>query len=219
MPRKKYDIRTASLTQFRDFVFDHEVRDAKNVPWYQDENLVIAFDPAHNAIRFSEMFQNARSLLRKYDSATLEQGYWAMFGGGFEGNLPDLIWNREIGLNLKVTMIRSMYFLYEDVFATAPRSEASFMWWDEIAYDIHPLELADPENNTEHYAIREAMFETLEKILMIDSWHCQEAALHGFNHVQHPETATVVQQFIDENPGLTNDQIKYAVSCANGLSL
>ncbi len=55
---------------------------------------------------------------------------------------------------------------------------------------------------------------TLVKVLALDSWICQGAALHGLDHIHHPDTATVVSRSIREHPALTDEQILYARAAA-----
>ncbi|MEP3892464.1 MAG: hypothetical protein ABJN52_00475 [Litorimonas sp.] len=145
------DIRKASLKEFEGFVFDHDVHNvgSSNV-WYHQFDLVIRFDAIHNADCFTKMFANARSLFSKYDQAKLEQGCWAMFGAGFDGNLNDLIWRSDVPLEKKEALISSMFFVYRDLFASDPLGEACEMWWDGIAYEINPMERANPDNNSAH---------------------------------------------------------------------
>jgi len=78
---------------------------------------------------------------------------------------------------------------------------------------------ADPANNAAHKRIQNAMFETLSKILKLDSVDCQSAALHGLNHVFHPETKSVVKNFIESNPDLSDEFVEYATLCANGQAM
>ncbi len=220
MPETTIDIRKASLPEFEDFIFDHDVHGAgSDKAWYNQLDLVIYYDAAHSAQCLIEMFQNARSLPSKHDRAKLEQGCWAMFGSGFEGNLNDLIWKSKIPLETKEELISSMFFMYRNLFASDPLGEACEMWWDSLAYDIHPMGVADPANNPAHKRIQRAMFETLSKILELDSVDCQLAALHGLNHVFHPDTKSVVKNYVDSNPDLSDAAVEYATLCANGLAM
>lgn len=220
MTKTTIDIREATLSEFEDFIFDHEVHGVgSDKVWYHQFDLVIHYSAAHNARCLVELFRNARGLPSKYDRAKLEQGCWAMFGAGFDGNLNDLIWECEIPLETKEDLISSMFFLYRDLFALDPLGEACEMWWDGLAYDINPMNFVDPANNAAHKKIQNAMFETLAKILKLDSVDCQWAALHGLNHVLHPETNRVVKDFVESNPDLSDEDVEYAILCANGQAM
>ena len=220
MEKKYFDIRKASLNEFEDFMFDHEVHSVgSDDVWYHQFDLTILFDPQHSAECFCEMFEKAGTLFAKYDRAKLEQGCWAMFGAGFKGNLPELIWESEIPIHAKDALIESMFFVYRDLFARNPLGHACMMWWDGLAYDIHPSEIADTTYNPSHKRIQHAMFLTLTKILGMESPDCQFAALHGMNHVAHPLTRETVMKFISDHPELSAEDVEYAEDCANGRAM
>lgn len=220
MADKIFDVRHANLPEFEDFVFQHDVHNiASSDTWYHQLDLEIRYDPAHNARRLIEMFEGAQSLLGKYTRAQLEQGCWALFGAGFDGNLETLIWENDLPVETKETLIQSMYYMYRDLFAIDPLETACEMWWDGLAYDIHPMGRADPQTNPEHKRIQNVMFETLSKILALDAVHCQFAALHGLNHVRHPDTNALVKEYVESNPALSNSDVEYAALCANGDAL
>ncbi|WP_227429401.1 hypothetical protein [Psychrobacter sp. I-STPA6b] len=67
--------------------------------------------------------------------------------------------------------------------------------------------------------IDNVMFATLNKILQLDSKECQYGALHGLNHLQHPDTKTSIDQYIATQADLDNldyDDIKFARACITG---
>lgn len=218
--KMNFDIAQASLREFEDFVFEHDVhRVGSDNVWYHQFDLEIQYDPEHNARQMTEMFNNAHSLHSKYSEEKLEQGCWALFGAGFDGNLSDLIWDQTVPIEHVEALIHSTYFMFRDLFATSPLGQTCEMWWDGLAYDIHPMGIADPINNPTHRRIQNAMFETLSKILELEAEQCQMAALHGLNHVRHPHTVGLISAFIRKNPDLSNDDIEYALSCARGEAL
>ncbi len=138
---------------------------------------------------------------------------------GFDGNLEELIWRGAISIGAKEKLVSSMYYLYRDLFSREPLGDACEMFWDGIAYEINPMRRVDTINNTEHRRIQNAMFETLTKILKLDERHCQFAALHGLNHVFHPDTDAVIKRFVQSRPDLTDREVEYATACANGRAL
>lgn len=214
------DIRNASLDAFQSFVFDHDVHEiGSEQTWYHDPGLTVLFDPEHSATCFTEMLENAGSLLSRFDRAQVEQGCWAMFGAGSDGNLNELIWHDDVSIQAKETLIESMYDVYRDLFSHDPLGEACEMWWDGLAYDIHPMGVADVVHNPEHRRIQDAMFKTLAKILKLNSIDCQSAALHGLNHVAHPDTERLIESFIKDHPELSDESIEYARLCAKGQAL
>ena len=58
-------------------------------------------------------------------------------------------------------------------------------------------------------------FETLADVLAIDSWICQEAALHGLGHLHHPHTGELIGRFVEKHPSLSQEQKAYALAPAN----
>jgi hypothetical protein len=62
--------------------------------------------------------------------------------------------------------------------------------------------------------LQDVFFQTLAKILAIDSETCQGAALHGLGHLHHPQTKELIQRFIDEHPSLTPERKEYALAAA-----
>ena len=93
------------------------------------------------------------------------------------------------------------------------------MWWDALAYCINPMKHVDPVGNPFHKRIQDVMFKTLAQILELDSPDCQSAALHGFNHVLHPDAKALVDDFIRRSPDLPQEYIDYAYHCVAGRAM
>jgi len=70
------------------------------------------------------------------------------------------------------------------------------------------------ERGGEDLQLQNTYFQTLAKVLAIDSWICQGAALHGLGHLHHPDTAALISRYIDEHPLLTKEQVAYAQAAA-----
>ena len=106
-----------------------------------------------------------------------------------------------------------MESLYSKFFAVNSLETVGFMWWDQLAYDYHPMKLRLPPRNEEDARVQEAMFETLSRILDLDSPDCQKAALHGLSHVQHPKTRQVIEGFLRKSSDLEEEIANYARYC------
>jgi hypothetical protein len=65
------------------------------------------------------------------------------------------------------------------------------MWWDSLCYDWH-CGNKKRENGGDDLELQDIFFNTLVKVLALDSWICQGAALQGLGHLHHPDTAQVV---------------------------
>ena len=63
-------------------------------------------------------------------------------------------------------------------------------------------------------AMQDVMFETLARILELDSPRCQGDALHGLGHLHHPETQQLVERYIASYPAIAPEQKKYALAAA-----
>lgn len=220
MTQNTYDIRTASQREFEDFVFDHDPKVfGANDAWYHRLDTTVKYDATHSAQCFIKMFRSAASLFAKYEREKLEQGFWAMTGASFDGSLDDLVWRSHIATELKEELIEAMFFIFRDVFARDPLGEACEMWWDSLAYCIHPMKHVDPVGNPVHKRIQDAMFKTLAEIFKLGSPDCQSAALHGFNHVLHPDTKALVDDYAKRRPDLPRDFIDYAYHCVAGRAM
>lgn len=215
--QKYIDLRKADLRQFEAFIFDHQAPESEqDKEWYFDRNLWIEYDEQRNVELFMELFKESEALHERYSRDQLEQGCWAMMGGGMVGNVHQLIWDSELDTGKKERLIESVFDLYANLFSSDPLDTACDMWWDSLAYDFNPMNLADPEGNDEHRRVRDAMFHTLTQILQLESPACQRAALHGLNHVLHPETETVVNEYLARHPALTKEDREYALACSRG---
>jgi hypothetical protein len=212
-----YDLRESDLSQFQAFIFDHEVSIHHDC-WYHDYTMRIDYDAVRNAELFIELFKNSGILRDRFSPAQLEQGCWAMLGSGFKGNLHMLIWDSNLATPVKERLIESMFDLYANLFSSKPFGYADGQWWDDLAYNFNPMQIADPQGNEEHRRIQNAMFRTLTRILELDSEDCQSCALHGLNHVLHPETQSVVDAYLRKHPELTEQERALALACARGES-
>lgn len=207
MTHLHYDMRNATLPEFEAFIFDHKPENiGSSSVWYFQDELRVEFDLGHNAALFVKLFENSTGLADRFSVRQLEQGCWAMLSG-FDGNLEDLIWRSQLSIDIKARLIFAMFHMYQGLFSVILLESSCSMWWDSLAYGFHPMHTADPDNNPEHFQIRETMYATLSKILDLSSKDCQEAALHGLNHVQHPETVALVDRYIASHPELSPEAV------------
>jgi hypothetical protein len=106
-----------------------------------------------------------------------------------------------------------MAVLFERLFANEPLDTSVHMWWDSFCYAWH-CGNRKRENGGEDLELQEAFFQALGKVLAVNSWICQGAALHGLGHLHHPHTAEVVSRFIADISALTEEQVAYANAAA-----
>lgn len=56
----------------------------------------------------------------------------------------------------------------------------------------------------------------LEKILFMDSFHCQGAALHGLGHLDHPDKKDLITKYLREHHDLHPEVRRYAKAAIKG---
>jgi hypothetical protein len=206
-----YDLRTCSYDEFLDFVFDHPV---EKEHWYWGK-VDVAFDAVHNTELLTELFSNARLLLEKYTREQLEQGFWALQSGCVDGFVEHVMFDLSVPFEKRAECIRAMFLLYRDLFAVDDLETSSNMWWDCIAssYSVRHRSQTTSEDDRK---IQDVMFDTLTKILYLESEECQGAALHGLGHLRHPNTEKVIRDWIATQPDLPEDDLEYAEACITG---
>ncbi len=136
-----YDLRKPHhFDEFVDFLFDHEVVPApassnEPGPWYWHGEVV--FDPIRVAGFYIKLFQEPRFLSGRFSIPHLEQGFWAIPSGTLDCAISQIIWHRDVPLETRETCIRTMFHLFEKLFANVELDTAPYMWWDSLAYDWH----------------------------------------------------------------------------------
>lgn len=129
---------------------------------------------------------------------------------GYPYDVKSCIFDSTLNLEKRINLIESIYYLYESLFIDKAVEHDRHMLWDGIAYSYTTDYFPPNFDIKEKEIIRNAMFATLQRILKLASIDCQFSALHGMNHLRHPETETVVLQYLKENPTLTDEDIDYA---------
>jgi len=215
-----FDLQHINAEGFETFVFDHlEETDDADEAWYLKDRVTIDYDEQHHVSLYAALFKSSANLLERYSTNQLEQGIWSIMGAGLDGNLNNLIWSPTLSTAHKVQLIASIYDLCAGLFSLNGLDLSCHMLWDDLAYNFHPMKRAEPKTNSDDCAIQDAMHQTLCHILELKSPRCQNAALHGFNHVQHPDTEIVIRQYLKDNPSLNAEDRDYALSCMCGEEL
>jgi hypothetical protein len=216
------DIRNISFEKFVDFFFDRDVPskdevrtgmdDAKKPrSWYS--SVDVCFDARQMCDYYRRLFSEPRFLLEQYSKAQLEEGFWAIFGPGLDCAARHVIWSEKLPFPLREECVRSMFFLFRDLFFSEPLDTSVYMWWDSFCYDWH-CGNRSRDNGGEDMLMQDVMFETLAKILTLESEICQGAALHGLSHLHHPATAELIHGYLAANPSLSDDWRRFALRAA-----
>jgi hypothetical protein len=209
------DISQFSFEEFITFLFDRKVqaKTEKWNPWYW--RISVSFDSRRTCEYYTRLFSAPGFLLQRFSTAQLEEGFWAISSGShLECSVYELIWNTDLPLATREECVKSMLFLYRDMFATEPLETASFMWWDLLCKDLWQWGNRDRSRGGEDLTMHDVMFETLVKILTLDSEHCQKAALHGLGHLNHPATEEAIRIYLAKHDSLSDEQKEYALAAA-----
>jgi hypothetical protein len=207
------DLSNCSFDEFVSFLF---AREAPTDPeaddsWYY--HVEVVFDPERICDHYVRLFTAPQFLLDQFSRDQLEQGFWAILGPNLDCGARAIVLDSELPLETKAGCIASMYDLFKLLFATEPLDTSVQMWWDSFCYDWHSGN-RDRERGGEDLRLQDALFQTLSKILSLDSEICQRAALHGLGHLHHPDTKRLIARYVEERPSLSKEMKEYALAAA-----
>lgn len=211
------DLSDYSFDDFIEFLFRHPVvpipspGNDEPEPWYW--HIEVELDPAAVASFYIRLFSEPGPALNGYSADELEQGFWAIMSSNLDCGVTAIIWHEAVPLDIRESVVRSMFTLYKDFFASHHLETADNMWWDSLAYDWH-CDLRARSKGGEDLSMQDVMFEVLTKILELPSDHTRFAALHGLGHLHHPETAQHVEAWLARNAPLDEDLVEYAQAAA-----
>jgi hypothetical protein len=210
----RYELRGISFENFVLFLFEREVsveseEDAEH--WYYTAE--IAFEPREVAAHYIRLFKQPEFLLSQFSRRQLEEGFWAIRGPNLECGVYTLMWIEELPFSIRADCIRAMFHLFERLFAQEPLETSAQMWWDSLCYDWH-CGNRSRDKGGEDQLMQDVLFETLSRILDLDSVICQGAALHGLGHLHHPSTEQLVDGYLERRPGIDPKLKEYALAAA-----
>jgi hypothetical protein len=234
------DLDKYSFAQWVGFAFNHPIPQAEEKAWYWQGEWEYEADNSLMLEYLIRLFRNPTFLLDTYSPEQLEQGFWFLQKpGGFieEGLRKRKVacplgtgnYINDIGIEMRDTdvswplrkeCIIYMGDLFEHLFAVNPLdNSACYMWWDSIISGYfetahtswHPLIVDDTD-----VEFQQAIFETLCRILNLESRECQRAALHGLGHLNHPLTEQTIEAYLNENPMIDEELKEYAIKCITG---
>jgi hypothetical protein len=211
--RAQVDISRYSFDEFIAFVFDRNATPDTPVSdaWYS--KIELTFDPQRICDYYTRLFRNPRFLLERFSKTQLEEGFWAIQGGIYDCSVQAAIWIPELPFAAREECVRSMLNLFSDLFALEPLETAPYMWWDGLCFDWDSGN-RKRERGGEDLLMQDVMFQTLSRILELDSDSCQDSALHGLGHLHHPETEQLVRSYVECHPLLTKERREYAFAAA-----
>jgi hypothetical protein len=217
MKRSEVDLTSCSFDEFVTFLFakevlDSEIEPGKREPW--DWTTDVTFVPEQICRYYTQLFRQPEFLAELFTKAQLEQGFWAIEGPNLDCSARNLILeNIELPVEIRAECIMSMFELFKRLFAHESLDTSVSMWWDSLCYDWH-CGNRNRDRGGEDLHLQNIFFETLSKILFLDSDTCQGAALHGLGHLHHPQTGELIDRYLRERPSLAKEWKEYAVAAA-----
>jgi hypothetical protein len=207
------DIKHYSFEEFIRFVFDRDVPPESEIPtsgervrrWYYCTNAV--FDLHRLSCHYVRLFTESARLLTMFSKPQLELGFSAM-ASACPFSMKKLIWNTDLAFAYRERVVRSMFYLFRDFFSIEPLRYMANIWWDGLCFEWE-MGRRDRLNGGEDLAMQDVMFETMAKILSIDSMECRLSALHGLSHLHHPATPQLLRQYTSIFPSLERQCEEY----------
>jgi hypothetical protein len=207
-----------SFEQWVTFVFDHPISQSEEKEWYWQDEWEHEADHSLMLEYLIRLFRNPTFLIDTYSPEQLEQGFW--FLQRPVGLLEEGLKDTDVKWQLCRECILSMGDLFERLFAVNPLDDsACHMWWDLLiggylgtwhtSWD--PLIVDDKDLRTQ-----QAIFQTLCRILKLESRECQKAALHGLGHLNHPLTKQTIEAYLNQNSMIDGELKEYAIKCIEG---
>jgi hypothetical protein len=173
----------------------------------------VEFDAKKVTAYYMQLFRQPEFLRSRFTKPQLEEGFWAIQSPNLDCSVFRIIEDSEQPLSIREECIYSMPDLFERLFAREPLETSVQMWWDSFCYAWH-CGKRHRENGGEDLELQDMFFNALAKVLAVDSWVCQGAALHGLGHLHHPHTMELIERYIGEHPSLTREQKAYALAAA-----
>lgn len=167
----------------------------------------------------TKIFQDSDNILQSYSDTQVNQGFWYLISN-FHSDCIYALFNESVPWQNRQCCIHSIFTLFQQYFAKKcsphldhlgeknrnPLNSICYMWWDILPWHGHP--------NTENLRyIDDAIIDSMERILTIDSDSVRESALHGLGHwyVYYPQKITaIIDDFLARNHNIRGELKEYA---------
>lgn len=211
--RTPVDISEYTFDEFISFLFAQDVpaKTEKYDPWYFHVEVTQA--PERTCAYYLQLFKHPEFLLERFPKGQLEEGFWAIHGPVLDCSVSHLIWNTDLDFREREECVRAMFDLFQRFFVIEHLDWSGHMWWDSVCYDWH-CGNRNRDRGGEDLRMQDVIFQTLSRILLLDSEFCQRAALHGLGHLHHPETQELVDMYLKSHPSLSEESRAYALAAA-----
>lgn len=221
------DLRGVSYEGFVSFWFDHPVvpvpehGSGQPEPWYCEVKGEEKFDPIELAPFYIRLFSDPVPALVQFTDEQIDQGFWAILCWPIlDCAVPALIWTREIPFEVRATLVRSMFHLFEKFFSVKSQDASdhnswgsAYMWWDLLAHGPG-CDMETSAERDEGLLMQDVLFETLQRVVRLPSRDVQWAALHGFGHLRHPGTPKFIEAWLHERRDVDDELAAYARAAA-----
>lgn len=211
--RRHVNISQYSFDEFISFLFERDVPPDSDKQESWDWNIDVTYVPGVVCEYYIQLFQRPEFLRERYSKPQLEQAFWAIQGPNLDCSVRRILDDTDLRFGAREECIKSMFDLFRQLFAKESLDSSVHMWWDSMCYDWH-CGNRSRERGGEDLQMQDVMFQTLARILSLDSEICQGAALHGLGHLHHPGTQELIDRYIRENPSLTKEWKDYALAAA-----
>jgi len=214
------DLRGISFDDFVAYAFDRPVPVGREPNWWHsgEDTVVLVVDASLQLRHSALLFHDPLFLTARFSAEQIEQGFWFLCHdvSDYAEFFPRLLWRDDAPLDLRVEAVRAMFDLYAKLFAPFPTEAATYMWWDLLAEEALEekgnFQLPSPDQE----AVRREMVSTIARILQLEPRHCQEAALHGLNHVATAEEREPLIDAFLASRGVDDKLRSYALACRAG---
>ena len=202
--REKFyaDIRTYSFEEFIDFLFGRPVHSQtgdRSQTWYF--NTEVAFDAEIVCGYHVQLFLAPAFLYDRFTKQQMEQAFRAMTVRSLGCSVKQVIWNTDLPFHTREECVRSMFHLFPAVFAKDRLGHTASMWWDAFCFDWE-CGVRRRARGGEDATMQDVLLQALSDVLRLDSTICIGSALHGLEHLHHPETKQLMDRFLDASPNL-----------------
>jgi hypothetical protein len=208
--RQKVHEDLTPFNQFVDFLFARVVHsESRNQNERGYFNTEVRFDAHRVRGYYVQLFRNSALLLDSYSDAQLEQGLSAITLRSLSCSVRQLIWSRELAFAERAECVRSMFYFCRDVFRHDAIGFTASIWWETFCFD---WECGNRRRSRggEDLLMQDVLFGMLSQVVLIDSSICRGSALHGLEHLHHPETLALIGGLIRSHPQLAEELTEYA---------
>jgi hypothetical protein len=204
------DLRDAGYDTFVSAVFDHPppAEGGGANDWFWDSEAEFIVDPGRQIAHLTRLFRSMETLRERFTVPQIEQGFWVM-GSAADEEFIELLWSPAVPWPERAVCVAAMEQLYAGGFAREGFETIDYMWTDFLAHG-YGYDRRRPAENPEDTRMQQALFGLFERLLRHTEWICQYAALHGLGHLHHPAAPSLIEGYLESNPGLDAELREYA---------